>query len=199
MCCSRHTVASHVCVSENVSDACSDGWLSGLHLKLSAGKENSWRIRFMRENEEGGGEEERVYIFLRATFEVSTSFMFQPTSESHLDKFPNAVPPTPNVKRRILMLWVHQLFLPWQNNLCEGTAEQNAKKKWFVSPRMTLICMTTSEETRTERQRFDMKRLLRDKLQAGKIFSKWTNRTKTFSKSINNCKKMQRRQLTDSS
>lgn len=35
---------------------------------------------------------------------------------------------------------------------------------------MSLICMTTSEETRMERQRRDMKRLLRDKLQAGKIF-----------------------------
>lgn len=94
ICCSRRTVAFHVCVSANVSDACSclraprgvsDGWLSGLHLKLSAGKENSWRIRFMYENEEGE-EEERMYIFLWATFEVSTSFTFQPTSELHLDK-----------------------------------------------------------------------------------------------------------------
>lgn len=41
----------------------------------------------MYENEEGDEEEERMYIFLRATFEVSTSFTFQPTSESHLDKF----------------------------------------------------------------------------------------------------------------
>lgn len=60
------------------------------------------------------------------------------------------------------------------------------KRKWFVSPRMSLICMTTSEETRTERQRFDMKRLLRDKLQAGKIFLRVDKQDKNI---LNNCKK----------
>lgn len=100
-----------------------------------------------------------MYIFLRAAFEVSTSFTFRLTSDAHLDKFPPSA---------------STVFTPTEEPV-QGNGRAEEKKNWFASPRMSLICMTTSEETRTERQRFEMK-----------IFSAWT---KTLSKSSNKCKK----------
>lgn len=51
-----------------------------------------------------------------------------------------------------------------------------------MSPGVSLICMTTSEETRMERRRFDVKRLLRDKVHAGKIFLRVDKQNKSKSK-----------------